>query len=115
MQEMKIKPFVDSAAIKQFDRFIRTMQEARNVLEEMEICIAVPTNENDPYGEVMNAEEVATYLNVVVDTVYSMSKYGDLPYFKAGSRTLFRRKSIEQWIVHQELKCLNGKSVKALA
>lgn len=48
--------------------------------------------------------EVAEYLGVSKDTVYIMAREKRIPHFKIGSRVLFKRHVIDQWIESQMIE-----------
>jgi len=50
----------------------------------------------------LTVKEVATYLGVHTDTIYTMVKLEQLPHLKAGNRILFTKESIDLWIEDQE-------------
>lgn len=44
------------------------------------------------------ADEVADFLGLHVQTVYSKAQAGEIPSFKIGSKRRFRRSEIEAWV-----------------
>lgn len=54
-------------------------------------------------GEYLNREEMATELNVTTRTLIRWERQPNgIPYTKLGHRTLYRRKSVLDWIDSQE-------------
>ena len=53
---------------------------------------------------IMTADEVADYLGLHRETVYLYAKTGRIPAFKIGYTWRFKRKSIDNWVEHQERK-----------
>lgn len=51
-------------------------------------------------------KEVAAYLGVHTDTIYSLVKSKQLPHVKVGNRILFTKGSIDLWIEDQEFSSL---------
>ncbi|EOA3905992.1 helix-turn-helix domain-containing protein [Bacillus cytotoxicus] len=56
----------------------------------------------------LSAREAAVYLGISLDLVYKYSTYGSLPCARIGRRKLFRKESLDRWLLQQELKCLEG-------
>ncbi|MDD5005574.1 MAG: helix-turn-helix domain-containing protein [Candidatus Omnitrophica bacterium] len=52
--------------------------------------------------EILNAKDVADYLNVHLFTVHKYAREGRIPAFKIGADWRFHRKSIEKWIKEKE-------------
>ncbi|MED1863395.1 helix-turn-helix domain-containing protein [Fictibacillus nanhaiensis] len=50
--------------------------------------------------------EIAEYLGVCVDTVYTMVKEKQIPYIRVRRRILFSAEAIDQWIRDQEKRSL---------
>lgn len=51
----------------------------------------------------MTVRDVAKYLGLSERTIYSMIKYGEIPYIKVGGRYRFSRGKVEEWL-QQNLK-----------
>lgn len=62
----------------------------------------------------LTAKEAATYLGVSLDLVYKTSIYGSLPCVRIGRRKVFRKDTLDRWMLQQELKCLEGVQVTNL-
>jgi excisionase family DNA binding protein len=57
--------------------------------------------ENDmPYDEIMTLEEVATYLKVKPQTIYTWAQEKKIPAAKLGKEWRFRRSIIDTWFNH---------------
>jgi excisionase family DNA binding protein len=50
----------------------------------------------------MNVQEVAEYLGVHQDTIYTMVRQKQIPHFRIRRRILFNQVSIDAWIEKQE-------------
>ena len=48
-------------------------------------------------GEIMNIEEVAKYLKLKPQTIYSWAQQGKIPAAKLGKEWRFRRSLIDMW------------------
>lgn len=59
--------------------------------------IIVPTIERTT----LNTNEMAEYLGVSVDMIYKMARERSIPHFRIGSRILFKKNAIENWISDQ--------------
>ena len=59
----------------------------------------------------LSAREAAHYIGVSLDLIYKESTYGSMPCIRIGRRKLFRKESLDRWMLQQELKCLNGQVV----
>ena len=46
----------------------------------------------------LTALEVAEYLGVSIDTIYKLCREKKIVHFRIGSRLLFKKASIENWI-----------------
>jgi excisionase family DNA binding protein len=51
----------------------------------------------DP-NEIMSAKQVAQYLGLDANVIYSKCVQGDIPHFKIGKGYRFKKSDIEQWI-----------------
>lgn len=54
--------------------------------------------------ERMTVEELANYIGASTVKVYSMVRGNEIPHYKIGSKILFRKSTIDQWIAGQEAK-----------
>ncbi|MDR6880390.1 helix-turn-helix domain-containing protein [Bacillus sp. 3255] len=50
----------------------------------------------------LTVDEIASYLGVHRDSVYTMVRKKEIPHFKVGARILFRMETIESWMKQQE-------------
>lgn len=48
--------------------------------------------------------EIATYLGVSTDKIYQMVRERAIPHFRIGTRVLFKRKAIDEWIDMQMIR-----------
>lgn len=63
-----------------------------NDLNEME-----PVKIDNPVKEVLSVREVASFLGVSMDTVYSMVREKQIPHFRVRRRILFDRNLLNEW------------------
>ena len=54
--------------------------------------------------EVLNVNETAIYLNCSVSAIRKLVTLNQIPYFRIGSRILFRKLALDNWISAQELQ-----------
>lgn len=59
-------------------------------------ALITPQTHSEP--EIMTVEELAEYLKVDKSWVYRAAQLNEVPHFKAGKYTRFRRREIEKWI-----------------
>lgn len=52
---------------------------------------------------IMNANELARYLNIHRETVYLYAKSGKIPAFKIGYSWRFKKDSIDKWMSEKEM------------
>jgi len=65
------------------------------------------------FGPVMNADDVAKYLKVTVETVYR--HLDEIPHFELEGQMRFRRESLDRWIESSErAQTLFGRVVRAV-
>jgi len=50
----------------------------------------------------LTVREAATYLGVHPDTIYTMVRENQIPYFRVRKRIFFSMEAIEKWIRDQE-------------
>lgn len=53
-------------------------------------------------ADLLTPEEVASYLSIHKNTVYSLCKSGDLPSFKVGNNRRIRTEALRKFIESQE-------------
>ncbi|EDW22391.1 helix-turn-helix domain-containing protein [Bacillus pumilus] len=54
-----------------------------------------------PTKSTMNVQETADFLGVHHDTVYTMVKERQIPFFRVRKRILFKREVLEEWQLAQ--------------
>ncbi|KAB2335049.1 helix-turn-helix domain-containing protein [Bacillus mesophilum] len=54
------------------------------------------------------AKEIANYIGVHVDTIYTMVRQKQIPHLKVRRRILFNRETIDAWMRDQESKSLEA-------
>ncbi len=57
----------------------------------------------EPPKATMPAKEAATYLNISYWKLLELAKAKKVPHIRAGSRVLFRRESLNDWLAEQEV------------
>lgn len=60
--------------------------------------------------EMLTVKELASYLRVHTDVIYALVREKQIPHVRLGSRILFTKESIHNWIEEQEQNNLNRKS-----
>lgn len=56
----------------------------------------------------LTVKEVANYLGVHTDTIYTMVKLKQIPHLKLRNRILFTKDSIDLWVQDQAKKSLDN-------
>lgn len=56
----------------------------------------------------ITAAECAEYIGCSIDLIYSMVREKKLPHFRIGTRILFKRSKIDEWIEKQMEDNCNG-------
>jgi excisionase family DNA binding protein len=56
----------------------------------------------ETYDGYWNVKQVAKYLNLGVDYIYQLSSKGEIPKYKRGSRILFKRDDIDNWLLEKK-------------
>lgn len=54
--------------------------------------------------EILDIEELSSFLRIPKGTVYKMCERGKIPHFKAGKRLRFRKSAIDRWIEKMEIE-----------
>ncbi len=52
----------------------------------------------------MTVKELADYIGVSTDLVYKMVRLNEIPFIRVGRRFLFRKETIDNWMMVQETK-----------
>ncbi len=55
-----------------------------------------------PDREILDIDEVSSFLRIPKGTVYKMCERGKIPHFKAGRRLRFRKATVDKWIEKME-------------
>lgn len=50
----------------------------------------------------LTAQEVANYLGLSVDMVYTMVREKEIPFCRIGRRILFKQESVDRWFAEKE-------------
>ncbi|HDR7911768.1 DNA-binding protein [Bacillus cereus] len=53
--------------------------------------------------QTLNVQEIANYIGVSRDLIYKMVRTNEIPFIRIGKRLLFRKESIDKWLLSQEL------------
>ncbi|MGF9964260.1 helix-turn-helix domain-containing protein [Bacillus rhizoplanae] len=53
--------------------------------------------------QTLNVQEIANYIGVSRDLIYKMVRMNEIPFIRVGKRLLFRKESIDKWLLSQEL------------
>ncbi|WP_409302329.1 helix-turn-helix domain-containing protein [Peribacillus sp. SCS-155] len=53
----------------------------------------------------LSVNEAALYIGVSTDLIYELVRKKKIPHFRVGQRILFRKASVDTWIVEQEAAC----------
>ena len=54
--------------------------------------------------EIFDVKEVANYLKCSCSAIRKLVNTNGIPYYRVGSRILFRKVSIDDWVSQQELE-----------
>lgn len=66
-------------------------------------------------SEFLSPDEVSRYLKIPKETIYKLSRRGDIPCFKVGKQLRFRKKSIDRWAKEKELESVKRRADKTRA
>lgn len=58
--------------------------------------------------ETLTVKEVANYLRVHTDMIYTLVRQKQIPHVRLGNRILFTKETIQSWIQDQEDKSLQN-------
>lgn len=64
--------------------------------------------QTDLLPDILSVKQVADYLSVSRNTVYSWTNSGDLPSFKAGNTRRIRKEALLKWIQDKEIADVTG-------
>jgi excisionase family DNA binding protein len=59
---------------------------------------------NKDKSKYFNVDSLAKYLNLSRATIYKWTCSRIIPFFKVGSRTMFKKEDIEEWIDKKRIK-----------
>ena len=54
----------------------------------------------------MTAQELSSYLNINVKTIYYFVRKGSIPHYRIGKLVRFRQDEIDKWLVSRKAKTL---------
>jgi excisionase family DNA binding protein len=89
-----------------FEIIIQRLESIERLLIEMKTGSRI---ENAPIwkgNELMNVQQVAEYLSLAVQTIYSLVHKMEIPNFKRGKRLYFKRTEIDDWIGQSRRKTM---------
>ncbi len=89
-----------------FEIIIQRLDSIERLLIEMKSGSRI---ENAPIwkgNELMNVQQVAEYLSLAVQTIYSLVHKMEIPNFKRGKRLYFKRTEIDDWIGQSRRKTM---------
>ncbi|SDI43176.1 helix-turn-helix domain-containing protein [Natribacillus halophilus] len=64
--------------------------------------------------QTLTAKEVSEYIGVSIDMIYKMVRENSIPYIPVGNRKLFRRESIDQWLMEKEATVTDTKETSEI-
>lgn len=73
----------------------KLLEEAVTNILENRPAGSAPSKEEDPY---MNIAEVAAYTRLAKQTIYQKTSARTIPHYKRGSRIIFRKSEVDQWL-----------------
>lgn len=53
--------------------------------------------------QILTVQEIANYIGVSRDLIYKMVRTNEIPFIRIGKRLLFRKESIDQWLLSREV------------
>lgn len=56
----------------------------------------------------LKSKQAAAYLGISYWKILDMVKKGEIPHIKAGKLVLFRKETLDNWIVEQEQQSVEG-------
>ena len=67
----------------------------------------MPTQSQAPQQNLLTREQAAAYLGLKPQTLASWAAFGrhDLPYYKIGSRAMYRRADLDDWLERRRITC----------
>lgn len=74
---------------------VKWLEGAISNLLENRPTRSAPSKEEDPY---MNIAEVAAYTRLAKQTIYQKTSTRTIPHRKIGSRLIFRKSEVDQWL-----------------
>jgi excisionase family DNA binding protein len=92
---MKDNPFEH-----RFENMERDIKYIRSLVEQMHETLKM-TLQSHADERIMSAKEVADFLNIDINLIYSKCSKGELPFFKAGKLIKFKKTEIITWMRKQ--------------
>jgi excisionase family DNA binding protein len=96
-----------------FDKLPEVVRQLFEKVERIEALLEkMQTSENET-DKPLSIEEAATYLNITIAALYSMTSRRLVPFSKPGKRLYFLRKDLDAWInqaknrTHDEIMAAN--------
>lgn len=60
--------------------------------------------------DTLTVQEVADYLRVSRDLVYALVREKKIPCIRIGRRVIFRKETVEDWMINEETKFFTGEA-----
>ena len=57
-----------------------------------------------PVNELLDVEQVASYLKVTKSAIYKLTSTSEIPHYKNGKRLYFKKSDIDEWIFSKRIK-----------
>lgn len=57
-----------------------------------------------PVNELLDVEQVASYLKVTKSAIYKLTSTSEIPHYKNGKRLYFKKSDIDEWILSKRVK-----------
>jgi excisionase family DNA binding protein len=88
----------------QNDEEIKTL--LKSILNEQKKSnqLLVQMSNTNPDQEMLNHDEAAEFLGISRATLYNLCSQEKIPRYKVGSKNLFKRSDLKQWIEVQSVK-----------
>ena len=73
-----------------------------DLVDEVKRSVSVPTQYEATNEQFLTVEEVSEFLRVKSSTIYSWVSQGRIPYSKAGSRVLFEKNALIEFVKNDD-------------
>lgn len=92
-------------SVNAFEQRLENMEsDIRRVKEMLSELLEWARNASKPHLEesIMSAREVADFLRLDINIIYSKCSRGEIPFFKVGKLYKFRKSEILRWMAQQD-------------